>query len=97
MKPIDQYTIKVEWSREDDCYLASIPSIPGCLAHGSNRAAAVQQVETLGAALLENSSAFSGKLLLRMPPELHQQLAERAEKEDRSLNKLIVRLLRENI
>lgn len=34
------------------------------------------------------------KKLLRLPPDLHAQLTEWAEEEDRSLNSLIVHLLR---
>jgi predicted HicB family RNase H-like nuclease len=34
------------------------------------------------------------KLMLRLPPDLHAQLTEWAREEDRSLNNLIVRLLR---
>jgi predicted HicB family RNase H-like nuclease len=35
----------------------------------------------------------SGRLNLRLPPELHAALAAEAERQDRSLNNLIVRLL----
>lgn len=34
------------------------------------------------------------KLMLRLQPDLHAQLKEWADEEDRSLNNLIVRLLR---
>ncbi|HSL65574.1 MAG TPA: toxin-antitoxin system HicB family antitoxin [Gaiellaceae bacterium] len=39
----------------------------------------------------------SGRLLLRMPPELHGDLAERAERDGLSLNQLITRLLAEGL
>lgn len=39
----------------------------------------------------------SGRLLLRMPPELHGELAERAERDGLSLNQLITRLLAEGV
>jgi hypothetical protein len=39
----------------------------------------------------------SGRLLLRMPPELHGELAERAEREGLSLNQLITRLLADGV
>lgn len=34
------------------------------------------------------------KLMLRLPPDLHTTLVEWAREEDRSLNNLIIRLLR---
>ena len=37
--------------------------------------------------------SYSGRLLLRMPRTLHEQLAEAAEQEGTSLNQLIVGLL----
>jgi HicB-like protein involved in pilus formation len=39
----------------------------------------------------------SGRLLLRMPPELHGELAEQAEQSGLSLNQLITRLLAEGL
>jgi predicted HicB family RNase H-like nuclease len=41
----------------------------------------------------ETSPSRSGRLNLRLPPELHAALAAEAERQDRSLNNLIVRLL----
>lgn len=38
-------------------------------------------------------SSRSGRLLLRMPAPLHEELSRRAEREDVSLNQLIVRTL----
>src|SRR5215468_6538678 len=42
-------------------------------------------------------SAYSGRLLLRMPRNLHAQLAETAEREGVSLNQLIVGTLSESL
>jgi hypothetical protein len=45
----------------------------------------------------EEAPRHSGRLLLRMPPELHGELAERAERDGLSLNQLITRLLAEGL
>ena len=42
-------------------------------------------------------SAYSGRLLLRMPRNLHAQLADRAEREGVSLNQLIVGTLAQSL
>lgn len=41
----------------------------------------------------DDRPAYSGRLLLRMPPELHADVARRAEREHLSLNQYIVRAL----
>lgn len=35
---------QVEWSREDRCFVARMPALPGCAAHGRTRQAAVREV-----------------------------------------------------
>lgn len=44
----------------------------------------------------ELESIFSGKFVVRMSPKLHRQLVERAQKENVSLNHLVVHLLSYN-
>jgi hypothetical protein len=50
-----------------------------------------------GASDPEEAPRHSGRLLLRMPPELHGDLAEAAERQGVSLNQLITRLLSEGV
>jgi hypothetical protein len=44
----------------------------------------------------EENGTHSGRLLLRMPPELHAELAQSAEREGSSLNAYITRILSGN-
>lgn len=44
MKP-NSYEIIIWWSVEDAAYLAEVPELPGCLAHGATRAKALAQAE----------------------------------------------------
>ena len=39
------YEVILWWSVEDDAYVAEVPELPGCLAHGSDRAEALAQAE----------------------------------------------------
>lgn len=41
---IDGYRVDIRWSAEDDCYVAIVPELPGCTAHGDTQAEAVQEV-----------------------------------------------------
>ncbi len=41
----DKYDIVLHWSREDRVFIAEVPDLPGCMAHGRSRAKALAQVE----------------------------------------------------
>ena len=45
----------------------------------------------------DDAPRYSGRILLRMPPELHGDLADRAERDGVSLNQLLTRLLAEGV
>ena len=45
MKP-HSYEVIIWWSKEDDAYVAEVPELPGCLAHGSSRAEALTSAES---------------------------------------------------
>ena len=40
-----RYALIIEWSDEDQVYVATAPELPGCRTHGSTRAEAVQKGE----------------------------------------------------
>jgi len=31
-----RYEIILYWSNEDDCFIAEVPELPGCMAHGDS-------------------------------------------------------------
>ena len=31
-----KYEVVIWWSKEDDCYLAEVPELPGCIADGES-------------------------------------------------------------
>jgi len=33
-----EYSVKVYWSEEDNCFLAEVPDLPGCIADGATEA-----------------------------------------------------------
>jgi len=41
---VDKYEIIIYWSAEDRCFIAEIPELPGCLAHGANYERALASV-----------------------------------------------------
>lgn len=109
LKRTELYPAQVFWSDEDDAFVATAPDLPGCSAIGNTRQDAlselnhaieawIQAAERAGNPIPSPSHPaeevnYSGKLLLRMPKDLHKKLAISAAKEGTSLNNLIVYLL----
>jgi predicted RNase H-like HicB family nuclease len=40
-----KHEVVIFWSDEDDAFVADVPELPGCMAHGSTRAEALQNIE----------------------------------------------------
>jgi predicted RNase H-like HicB family nuclease len=51
------YPIEVFWSEEDQVWIADIPDLPFCTAHGATPHEAVAEVELAAAAWLEAAKA----------------------------------------
>lgn len=93
-------------TRGDSGWTARVVELEGCAAHGATAeeaagAVRVAMEEWIAAALAEGrqvptpktASSHSGRLLVRMPPSLHAELARLADREQVSLNTLIVGVL----
>jgi len=39
---MNKYEMIIYWSDEDDAYVVDVPELPGCMAHGDTREAALQ-------------------------------------------------------
>lgn len=40
-----KYEIIIWWSKEDNCYLAEVPELPGCMADGETLAEVTTEIE----------------------------------------------------
>ncbi len=40
-----KYEIILYWSREDDAFVAEVPELPGCMAHGATQQEALSNTE----------------------------------------------------
>jgi len=102
MMGFDQYTYRVSWSEEDQKHVASCAEFPSLIwldttpekALAGVRKVVVQCVEDMkesGEAIPEPLSvkSFSGRFMVRVPPQLHRQLATLAAESGVSLNRLI--------
>ena len=43
---MDKYEIILYWSEEDCAFIAEIPELPGCMAHGQTHEAALKNAKT---------------------------------------------------
>jgi len=41
---MQKYEIIIYWSNEDHVFIADVPELPGCMAHGETQEAALQNV-----------------------------------------------------
>ncbi|MGP6190959.1 MAG: type II toxin-antitoxin system HicB family antitoxin [Vulcanimicrobiaceae bacterium] len=87
---------------EDGTWFAKVAEMPGCMTEGDSREHALEMLDDAMRLwltdALENGDPipppaealkYSGKFQVRIPPSLHRQLAERAEREGVSLNQLV--------
>lgn len=42
---MDRYEIIMYWSKQDDAFIAEVPELPGCLAHGATQEDALASVK----------------------------------------------------
>lgn len=42
---MDRYEIILYWSAEDDAFIAEVPELPGCMAHGDTQEEALANVK----------------------------------------------------
>lgn len=89
------YAARIEYSDEDGCFVGHIAGIRDIVGfHGDNvkelRAAFEEAVDDYLALCAETgkrpNKPYSGKIMLRVPPELHAQVAMQAEAHGLSLN-----------
>jgi antitoxin HicB len=108
MKQALRYRIVVEWSDEDQVFIARVPVLPGLMAHGATAEKATQEAERAAELMLdvlrEDGKAapppdavadYSGQLRLRLPRSLHEQVSRLATAEGVSINTLLLSLIAE--
>ena len=101
MKPMTYkgYSAKIEYSDEDACFVGRIAGIRDIITfHGGSvdevrdafEEAVDDYLEACAKVGRPPNKPYSGKLVLRLPQELHERLAIAAQIEGKSLNTLVV-------
>ena len=97
----DRYTYRVTWSEEDEEYLGLCAEFPSLSWLANNPEGALQGIRQVVAEVVADLEAnnesvpepiavrqYSGKFLIRIPPEIHRRLALEAAEAGVSLNRL---------
>ncbi|MBI2376472.1 MAG: type II toxin-antitoxin system HicB family antitoxin [Deltaproteobacteria bacterium] len=98
----DHYTYRVTWSDEDKEYVglcAEFPSLSWLAATQEDAfkgirdvvAGVVEDMQSNGEEIPEAfaSRSFSGRFMVRVPPDVHRKLAVKAAEDGVSLNRLV--------
>jgi predicted HicB family RNase H-like nuclease len=97
------YSARIEFSDEDGCFIGRVAGIRDIVTfHGDSvaelRAAFEEAVndylETCESEGLKPQRPYSGKVMLRIPPEIHARAAMQAEAHGKSLNQWVAEALR---
>ncbi len=55
---MDQYEVIIYWNAEDSCFVAEVPELPGCTAHGATKAEALANAQDAQALWLDTAREF---------------------------------------
>ena len=89
------YAARIEYSDEDKCFVGHIAGISDIIGfHGDSvdslwtafKEAVDDYLETCAKAGIPHRRPYSGKVMLRLSPELHAEIAIKAETSGKSLN-----------
>ena len=102
MDQLEHYTYRITWSAEDQEFVGLCTEFPSLSWLAPRRSAALAGIEQLVhnvvAKMLANGETppealaekqFSGRLVLRLPPEQHRRLAMNAMEDGVSLNRYL--------
>lgn len=106
----DLYSYRVDWSEEDDSFVARVTEWPSLMAHGESRAEALNEIVNAVSFAIEDcqdngdafpppfrTREFSGRFNVRLPQSLHRELVTRAAEEGVSLNQLVTTALAKSV
>jgi len=97
----DRYSYRVTWSEADQEYVGLCAEFPGVSWLAATHESALKGVRKLIASIVKDmqesgetipepiaTRRFSGKFMVRVPPEVHRKLALKAAENGVSLNRL---------
>lgn len=96
------WTYLLEWDDVDNCYIATVAELKGCMADGETCEEALKNIKDALASYIDASFEyndsipeplkpvdFKGKIPYRTTPEKHYKIAKKAKQKGTSINKLL--------
>ncbi len=59
---MDKYSMIISWSEEDECYIVSVPDLPGCLADGETVMSAVENAQVVISEWIETARSLGREI-----------------------------------
>lgn len=100
---ISKYTYRIEWSADDNAHIARCLEFPSLAAHGKTPEKALKEVEIVVAESVKwieeengivpeplGARHYKGNITLRVPPDVHRNLAILSAEQGVSVNQLIL-------
>lgn len=56
---MNKYEIIIYWSREDAAFVAEVPELPGCMAHGASQEETLKNIQTAIELWIETAREFN--------------------------------------
>jgi len=56
---MDRYEIIIYWSNDDNAFIAEVPELPGCIAHGDTHEAALNNIKAAMELWIETAKEFN--------------------------------------
>lgn len=57
-----RYEVSIYWSAEDEAFVAEVPELPGCMAHGASPEEAARNAQEAIGAWIETARAFGDEV-----------------------------------
>ena len=102
VRETDKYTYRVTWSEEDDEFIGLCAEFPGLSWLADTPEGALKGIRTVVRKCIKDmkssgenipapiaTKSYSGKFMVRVPPEVHRQLAVKAAESGISLNRVV--------
>lgn len=96
------YAARIEYSEADECLIGRIAGINDIITFHGDSVEEIRKVfeesvdfylESCAKSGREPNKPYSGRLMLRLPPELHARLAVEAQTQGKSLNNFLAEKL----
>lgn len=102
MNTAEHYSYRVRWSQEDEEYIGTVAELPSLSWLAPTRSDAFEGIQQVASDVVDDmvrdgetppqpyaERPYSGRIVLRITPESHRQLALEAAEQKVSLNRLM--------